>query len=439
MKTLIIFSVAFIVATMLFPSCKKDTNTNSTTVLTIHLSKTAISLPTSEVVSISVTNHDGVDVTSASLIKVNGTTLSTGSFNPSSIGTFSFVATKDGIASAAVILTVTTTPVIVADSLFVSLSASTIALNTFDYVVVTIKDKNANDITSSSQILINGVATTSNKYVPDAIGNYIIAARNGTTPSTSKTLTVVPVSPSPFTRKLLIEDFTGTWCGNCPRVFNALDNYVPTHSNAIVVTIHGPAGSSDPFQYQYTTNLSNAFSIGGSYPVVLLNRYKKWDEVAATLDNEFTKWAPLGLAIESNVAGTNIIGKAKVKFNVTTDKPMKIIVALVENGLILNQANYSSNLYGGGNPIIGFTHNGVLRRASTDIFGDDVPVAAQTKNNIWELPFTIPTSGVNASGISYTVNPAKCSIVAYVIDASTAKKGVYNVQSADVGVNKSFD
>ena len=428
------------VVIFLFDACKKDSNDGviATTSLTIILSKSTVNLASVENVSIVVTDQTGADVTSKSVIKVNGIDLSTTSYTPTTSGSFSFIANKDGIVSATAVLTVIAIPP-PADSLFVSLSSSTVEFNTFDYVAVTVKDKNANDITGSSQILANGIVASSNKYVPNAIGTYSITAKKGTTPSTTKTLNVTTASPSPFTRKLLIEDFTGTWCGNCPRVFNALDNYTPTHPNAIVVTVHGPAGSSDPFQYQYTTNLSNTFAIGGSYPVVLLNRYKKWDEAANTLDNEFAKWAPLGLAIESSVTGTNIIGKAKVKFNVSTEKPMKIVVALVENGLILNQANYSSSLYTGTNPIANFTHNGVLRRASTDIFGDIIPVANQLKNNIWELPFTIPITGVNATGTSYTVNPNKCSIVAYIVDASTDNKGVYNVQRADVGINKNFD
>ena len=144
------------------------------------------------------------------------------------------------------------------------------------------------------------------------------------------------------------------------------------------------------------------------------------------------------MAIESSISGTNITSKAKVKFNVTTDQSMKIIVALVENGLIANQTNYYSPTYGG-NPIVGFVHNGVLRKVATDLFDDAIPSTVQVKNGIYEFPFNISTIGATSNGVAFTVDPSKCSIVAYVLDATAAKKGVYNVQKADVGITKTFD
>ena len=118
----------------------------------------------------------------------------------------------------------------------------------------------------------------------------------------------------------------------------------------------------------------------------------------------------------------------------------------MENGLVYPQTNYYSPsggatpyLYGGANPISGFVHNGVLRKAATDIFGDVIPVANQVKNNIYELPFTIPLSGATANGTSYTANATNSTIVAFVVDGSSDALGVYNVQSANVGTVKNFD
>lgn len=181
------------------------------------------------------------------------------------------------------------------------------------------------------------------------------------------------------------------------------------------------------------------------YPTAILNRSSKWSESTADLTAQLNKWAPLGLAIESSDNGTSVTGKVKVKFNVTTDQPMKIVVALVENGLVANQTNYyspsggaSPYLYGGANPIVGFVHNNVLRRAATDIFGDAIPTTSQVKNGVYELPFSIPLAGSTSSG-SYTAVGANSAIVAYVLDGSASKKGTYNVQYAPVGTIKIFD
>lgn len=322
------------------------------------------------------------------------------------------------------------------DSVYVSLSQTSVEFNGFDYTTITVKDYQGNDVTSTSSIFANGSALSSNKFVPGATGTFYITAKKGTLPSGSKLLNVVGASASPFSKKIVVEDCTGAWCGYCPRVAYSLDEYKKTRPNCIVLAVHG-GGGTDPFKYQYYTNFNSNFNVTG-YPTAILNRRTTWNENNSELNSELAKYAPLGLSIESSVSGTNITGKAKVKFNVTTDQSMKIVVLLVENGLIANQVNYYAPTYGA-NPIVGFVHNGVIRKAATDIFGDAIPATAQVKNGIYEFPFSISAIGTTSAGTTFTADVSKCSIVAFVVDGSTAKKGAYNAQTALVGSTKAFD
>jgi len=334
------------------------------------------------------------------------------------------------------------------DSLRVTLSASTIELNNFDYVKITVTDKSGNDITSTCNLLLNNNTAISSKYVPTMIGTFSIKATKGTSPSEVKSLTVTSKSASPFTKKILVEDCTGAWCGYCPRVAYALDQYKPTHPNCISLAVHGGSSGTDPYKYQYYPTFNSRFAVAG-YPTAIINRKSEWSEDPAELDAALTGWAPLGLAISSTVSGTNITGSVKVKFNVTTEKSMKLVIALVENELVYPQVNYYSPqygatpyLYGGVSPITDFVHNGVLRKTSTDLFGDAIPVTSQTKNGTYELPFSIPVTGTVYGGVSYTAVPTKCAIVAFVVDGSTGtttNAGAYNVQYAAVGSTKDFD
>lgn len=331
----------------------------------------------------------------------------------------------------------------VADTLRITLSSATVEFNGFDYVTITVKDKTGTDVTSSSEIHANGILVSS-KFVPTGTGTYNITAKKGSTPSESKPLNVIGASLSPFSKKIIVEDVTGAWCGFCTRVAYKLETYKAAKPNCIVIGIHG-GGGTDPYKYQYYTNFNTAFNVTG-YPTAILNRRVKWGESNSELDAELNKYAPLGLAIESSINGTNVTGKVKVKFNVTTDQSMKIVVALVENGLVYPQVNYYSPsggytpyYYGGANPVSNFVHDGVMRRAATDIFGDAIPSSAQTKNNIWEFNYSIPLSGTTSSGTSYTANSSKSAIVAYVIDGTSAQKGVHNAQTVAVGSNKNFD
>ena len=331
------------------------------------------------------------------------------------------------------------------DSIYVSLSRATVEYNNFDYVAVTVRDKSGTDITSSCSILLNGSTAINSKYVPNGLGTYNITAKKGSSPSDVKTLTVVPKSASPFSQKILLEDCTGAWCGYCTRVAYSLETYKATHPNCIVVGVHGGSSGTDPFKFQYYTTYNNKFAVSG-YPTAILNRKSEWSEETADLDAALQNWAPLGLSINSSVNGSNITGSVKVKFNVTTDKSMKLVIALVENGLVYPQVNYYSPqygatpyLYGGVSPVSNFVHNGVLRRTSTDLFGDLIPVSAEVKDNVYELPFNIPVTGQVYGGSPYTADPSKCEIVAFVVDGSTLNKGVYNAQAAPVGVNQNFD
>ena len=339
------------------------------------------------------------------------------------------------------------------DSLYLFLSSSTIENNGFDDVTFTVKDKSGNDITSSCSFLLNNSTAISSPYTPSATGTYSIQAsnKNGCSiPSQVKTVTMTTKGSSPFSQKILIEDCTGAWCGFCPRVANSLENYKSTHPNCISTAIHGGSGS-DPYKYQYYSTLMNHFGASG-YPSALFNRKKQadntyeWSERTSDLDAALQAWAPLGLAISSSATSSTVTGTVKVKFNVSTSKPFKIVVSLVENGLVFSQTNYYSPggytpyLYGGADPITDFVHNGVLRKIATDIYGDALPAGVALKDSIYEFPFSINLTGKTSSGSSYTAIAANCGIVAFVLDGATnSPKGILNVQYANVGEVINFD
>ncbi len=276
---------------------------------------------------------------------------------------------------------------------------------------------------------MNGATYAVNKFIPPSAGTYKITATKGSSSSGEVTVTANPAPASPFTQKVLAEDYTGTWCGHCPRVGIQLENYSATHPNLVVVGVHGPNGSGDPYIYQYVSQLTGFFNITG-WPSVIINRDAKWNENTAVLDQAATKRAPLGLALETTIAGSTINVKAKVKYDVNTDIPMKLVVLLTEDGLVHPQTNYG--YYGLPDPITNYTHNHTLRTAATDIFGDAIPTASQTKGNTWEKNLSFNATGYNM---------AKLKVIAFVIYDTNgySRKGALNVQIVSAGQTKAFD
>ncbi len=240
-----------------------------------------------------------------------------------------------------------------------------------------------------------------------------------------------PVSGQ-FQKRVLIEDFTGTWCGYCPRVAYGIDKVMQATTKAVPVAIHQKSGSNDPYDFPGASPLTAQINLSG-FPTGMLNRTITWNypENAniSQPKNLVTNNVGLGLAMNSTVTGGNINLDVKVKF-ASDYSNLKLVVYVLEDKLITTQANYTSNLYGSGNvdPLVNFEENHVLRACLTDILGDavtDSTVSGQTvtKNFSVAVPANIS-------------NIANMSFVAFIVGAD--KKAI-NVRSSVPGENQTFE
>lgn len=253
---------------------------------------------------------------------------------------------------------------------------------------------------------------------------------------------------SVFSKKIIVEDLTGAWCGYCPRVAYKLETYKEAHpNNIIVIGVHGGSSGADPYKYSSYTSYLSTYGVSG-YPSAILERKAEWSESTSELDAALIQPALVGMKITSTVSTDLITGNVKVKFGTNmTNRSLKLVVALVENGLVYPQTNYYSPqygatpyLYGGVSPISDFTHNGVLRKTATNLWGDAIPAEQQTKNNEYSFDFVLPTTGTVYGGATYTVDKTKAGIVAIVVDdTDPADSKSLNAQYADAGTTKNYD
>ncbi len=211
-------------------------------------------------------------------------------------------------------------------------------------------------------------------------------------------------------RKVLIEDFTGHKCPNCPEAAVIAHDMAEAHPNQIVIiAVHSSGGFSAPdppggeYTYDFRTavgdELNAFFHINDfGYPNGLISRVKSpegkyaigknfWEATADTLlDDE--PLASLKMTTTWNEANrTSSIG-VETKFLTETSQEYFLAVYLTEDSIIQPQKN--------NNPAVGptpkiedYIHMHVLRAAyngtwGTQISSGNIP-AGTVKNNTFQL------------------------------------------------------
>ena len=268
--------------------------------------------------------------------------------------------------------------------------------------IFAVEGDNRDVITSESQFLVNGVAITGNTFTPTSEGIYQVQATY--LGFTSQIITVKAITPSDYSQKVLVEDYTGTWCGWCPRVAYAIQQ-VKLQSNKVVsVAIH----SEDIYSSSNTPLMESTFGIE-SYPTAKINRINTWapnhePEHLEEVLNRTGFNAPLGLAIATNTSGNTINATIRVGFANNYSENLNLVVYLLENGLVSNQTNYTT-YFGGASNIPNFVHNDVLRAIYTPLLGSPIPTSETIDDHIYnyQLSQPIPTSVVQNNNLHLKV------------------------------------
>ncbi|QKG79837.1 Omp28-related outer membrane protein [Tenuifilum thalassicum] len=236
------------------------------------------------------------------------------------------------------------------------------------------------------------------------------------------TTTEKPWEPKHVTN-ILIEDYTATWCGYCPRIHYAIKDVTSQNENIHALAIYQDSDK----KFQYFNQLASTFGVEG-FPTAIVNRKATWDypETLLSLSSYLNSRSPLGISIETSYNNTTASIIVKVEYAKNIEDPLKLVVCLTESKLIGEQANYYDD--GNGNPIKDFEHNHVLRRVITELLGNDISTQETLKDNISTFTFN------DISLESY--NPANCEVIAFVTKAND--KSVINVQGVKLGEIKDF-
>ncbi len=209
---------------------------------------------------------------------------------------------------------------------------------------------------------------------------------------------LVSVASYAQTKKVIIEDYTGTWCGWCPEGTVVLEGLEHADANIIPLANHNGDALQTPEGAKIDADLNVT-----SYPNGSIDRVKWQGEPKTSMSRG--SWASYASQRKSEIAIVSVSFDNKV-YNPGTNEyecdinieftaapksgvPVTWQCYVIEDSIpatgSLAQSNYSANIQGGASPLTNWFHNATLRKGlATDAWGDAV------------------TSGTIAVGTKYT-------------------------------------
>ena len=293
-------------------------------------------------------------------------------------------------------------------------------------------DEDGDDVTALATFYVDGEAIEGSSFSSSTIGEfevYGVYMEDGVeiTTNTESFSVIIPK------RKVVVEDYTGTWCGFCPRVVGAVTDLHVATDDITVVAIHETAASfPDPMHFDQVQILKDAFNVQG-YPAARINRTNDWPtphELSDVTGMAGTD-TNLAIALNSELTGDELLVQVNVVYEEGSAPGDKLVVYLVENGILYDQVNYynqdtTSPFYDMGDPIPNFEHNEVLRESLSNLLGNTIPATSALTEYV--TSFTI-----NLSSEYITDN---MDIIAMVVDENNEAK---NSQHAHLNEDKAYE
>ncbi|CAM1367700.1 Omp28-related outer membrane protein [Tenacibaculum xiamenense] len=259
------------------------------------------------------------------------------------------------------------------------------------------------ELSEGVEFYVNDERITGNAFTPAVEKEYVVKAIYKGFESSNRITFYSEEKGDVFQKVALIEDYTGNWCGWCPRVSYAIEKVYEQTDNVVTVAAH--LANNDPMENDYSRALANAFSVDG-FPTAYVDRKNKWTypepQNLAQVTDLVEKGIPFGVKLASEVTDTEMKVTVSVKFGNSVRENLKLTVFALEDGIVLKQANYT-DYYGGVDEINDFVHDHVLRHSFTNVLGDAIGSAETVKGNTYEKEFRadIPASIADKTKLSF--------------------------------------
>jgi len=428
MKFSIILKSSFVLMLFTVFSCSKtEENVPLVNIASLVLTSDSADaiLVVNETVTFTVTGDDQENYNNQATFFVNGAEITGNTYAFDSEGDFEVYAAYAGINSNNL-----TFDVVSADERTLLLDHKQAFPN--QPVTFSLIDADGIDTTADATFYVDGSAIAGNVYSSGSVALHEVYAEyelgGDTQVSATKNFEIFIAK-----RKVVLEDYTGTWCGYCPAVAAAAEEAHDATPHLAVVAIHETAASfPDPYHFPEVQMLKDAFGVNG-LPAARINRTTNWNQPYAITDvtSIAGEDSDVAVGIKSQLSGNSLNVEVNVLFENGSNPGDKIVLYLTESGLIYDQVNYynddpTSPYYQLGDPIPNFVHNDVLRLSLSGIFGDAIEATGSYSTFTKNFSVTLPDD----------YNAANLHLVAMVVSDDN---GARNAQYASVNEEKNYE
>jgi thiol-disulfide isomerase/thioredoxin len=269
------------------------------------------------------------------------------------------------------------------------------------------------------------------------------------------------VSTNPENRNVVLEEFTGIYCGFCPdghRLAQELKDNNP--GDVVLINIHAggfaaPNAGDPDYRTSFGTALANQSDLCG-YPAGTVNRehfpnYFQTDNQGQPCGTDPTaqgrsSWQTTGGQVLGQASPVNVAGQATLDLSTgkltvvaeayyTADAPAgsnKLHIAVMQNGLIGPQSGSSANP-DQVNPDGTYTHNHMLRHLMTGQWGESISATTTgsffTHTADWDVPVDINGVPVDLNNLEVAVFVSEGN--QYIYTGSMAELNVVSPNAYD--------
>ncbi len=257
-----------------------------------------------------------------------------------------------------------------------------------------------------------------------------------------ETIDITPPPPNGTRKKVLVEDFTGHRCGNCPRASKAMYDLKPVYGDDLIVMAIHAGGFAEPypagfpyFTYDFRTpegdQLDTDFGISlAGNPNGMINRKQvdgsyiigstKWGSEVGNVLNDTTPAAvKLTITNDYNSTSRELQTTIESQYFNTLSGTHKLCVFMVEDSIINWQKDYDVTTVPQNN-IEFYVHRESLRGSMNGTYGEAVPVTTQGTTSTLNYTYTLPLEW----------NENQVSIITYLYNEAT--KEILQVEQAHI-------